>query len=149
MRFSFAFIFSLLFLFATEQAFSQVSGNVGASMKIATRKSGCTSGIGFRCGGKLTAGIKYTIKLEAPNQVIGDFSKEGNGVLLFTVNKETGVLPEGAESYFSGETFSLEESWDVPADFLDALEHEGSMTIEAGEYAITSTAESYIIRFTY
>jgi hypothetical protein len=51
--------------------------------------------------------------------------------------------------YFSSNTFSLEESWNVPADFLEALEHEGTMTIEAGDYSITSTTESYIIRFTY
>jgi hypothetical protein len=141
--------FVLLFSVVSTEALSQTSGEIKASIKIATLKSGCTSGIGFRCGGSISGGIKHTLK--AANEIIAHLHTEDNQTLVMAVDQESGVLPEGAEQYFSGETFTLEEDWAVQPEFTEGMGHEEGtqITVKAGTYPLTISEGKYIIRYTY
>jgi hypothetical protein len=50
---------------------------------------------------------------------------------------------------FEGKTsITIEEDWDVPASFLEAMKYVGSFIVKAGTYQIQSSKDEVVITLT-
>lgn len=133
-------LFVVLFVYSISfEAFAQ-KFYINLSIKIATRKSNCKSGIGFRC-----AAAKVTVS----KQLTADAGDEDDEM---STSAEMTSTPDGDvctfdidiskvtsgfyATYLADGKFDIDEDTELPQELLDAFKYQGTFPVAMGSYPL-------------